>query len=180
MFSINDTVMYGNSGVCTIVDIRPEKMAGKKMTYYILKPAENENMTIYCPVDSDKIKMRSLLSLEEVNRLISIMPDTGVEWIEDDQQRKEAFTGIVKGGDQQQLVKLIKTLYAMRQEKLDAGKKFHAADEKIMKDAEDMLYGEFSSVLNIRRDEVIPFIMGELEKAGADEAAQPAASDGAD
>ena len=95
MFSINDTVMYGNSGVCTIVDIRPEKLAGKKMTYYILKPAENENMTIYCPVDSDKIRMRKLLTLEEVNRLISIMPDTTVEWIEDDQRRKEAFTAVV-------------------------------------------------------------------------------------
>lgn len=166
MFSINDTVMYGNSGVCTIVDIRPEKLAGKKMTYYILKPAENENMTIYCPVDSDKIRMRKLLTLEEVNRLISIMPDTTVEWIEDDQRRKEAFTAVVKSGDHRDLVKMIKTLYFKREEKLSEGKKFHAADEKIMKDAEDMLYGEFSSVLQIRREEVIPFIMGKLENAG--------------
>lgn len=143
MFSINDTVMYGNSGVCTIVDIRPEKLAGKKMTYYILKPAENENMTIYCPVDSDKIRMRKLLTLEEVNRLISIMPDTTVEWIEDDQRRKEAFTAVVKSGDHRDLVKMIKTLYFKREEKLSEGKKFHAADEKIMKDAEDMLYLEY-------------------------------------
>lgn len=172
MFCINDTVMYGNSGVCKIVDIRPEKLAGKKMTYYILKPAENENMTIYCPVDSDKVKMRRLLSLEEVYQLISIMPDTAIEWIEDDQQRKEAYTEIVRSGNHRELVKLIKTLYVKREERLSTGRKFHAADERIMKEAENMLYGEFSSVLHIRRDEVIPFIMGKLEKAGGGTVAQ--------
>ena len=172
MFSINDTVMYGNSGVCKIIDIRPEKLAGEKMTYYILKPAENENMTIYCPVNSDKVKMRRLLTLEEVYQLISIMPDTSIEWIEDDQQRNEAFTEIVRSGNHRELVKLIKTLYVKREEKRIAGRKFHAADERIMKEAENMLYGEFSSVLHIRRDEVIPFIMGKLEKTGGGTVAQ--------
>ena len=50
--------------------------------------------------------------------------------------------------------------------KIKTGKKFHIADERIMREAEHKLHGEFAYVLNIKLDEVVPFIMGELQQAG--------------
>lgn len=157
--------MYGNSGVCRIVDIRPEKFGEEKRVYYILKPDDNETSTIYCPVDCDKVNIRRLLSIKEVRDLIKIMPDSRMEWIENDQRRKEAFTEILRQGDRRELVKLIKTLHFHQEAMAQAGRKFRASDERIMKDAEKVLHGEFAHVLKISEEQVVPFIMGELEKA---------------
>lgn len=167
MFCVKDTVMYGNSGVCEIVDIRSEKFDKQEATYYVLKPLDNTASTIYCPVDNQKVKMRRLLSVPEIYELIQTMPDTEGQWIENDQQRKEKFSEIIRRGDHRELVQLIKTLYDKRQEKQRMGRKFHVADEKAMKEAEYILYGEFAHVLSIKLDEVVPFIMGQLNKEGA-------------
>lgn len=64
--------MYGNSGVCQIIDIRPEKFGEKEILYYILKPADNDKSTIYCPVDNNKIQMRKLLTIEEIHDILKI------------------------------------------------------------------------------------------------------------
>lgn len=165
MFAVNDIVMYGNTGVCKIVDIRLEKFSKKECMYYILKPVATENSTVYCPVDTDKIKIRRLLSKSEINELIRLMPDTETEWVESDAERKEKFGAVLKEGEPKELVKLLKTLHFNQTEKLRLGKKFHACDEKIMKEAEKILHGEFAHVLHIGIEEVVPFIMGELDKS---------------
>lgn len=164
MFKVGDTVLYGNTGVCQIVDIRPEQFGDEKRVYYVLKPDDNESSTIYCPVDCCKINIRRLLSVEEIRDLIHTMPDSRMEWIDNDQQRKEVFTQILHKGDRQELVKLIKLLYIHREEMKKVGRKFRASDERIMKEAETVLHGEFAHVLRLDPDQVVPFIMGELEK----------------
>ncbi len=163
MFNVNDTVMYGNSGVCTIVDIRTEKFGPEEVLYYILKPVYHERSTIYCPVDNEKIKIRKLLSEQEVYDLIQLMPEAETQWIENEQQRKLQFSTLLKSGSHENLVRLIRTIYLNRDEKAKAGKKFHAADERVMKEAEGLLYEELAHVLHIDPDDVMDFIAGQLE-----------------
>lgn len=163
MFGVNDTVMYENCEVCKIVDIRSECFQKKRVLYYVLKPVYDGSSTFYSPVANEQ-KIRRVLSAEEIYELIQIMPDTETEWIENEQSRKEKYNEILRKGDHRELIKLLKTLYGKRKEKLQAGRKFHTADEKIMKEAEHILHGEFAHVLKIQPDEVIPFITGELKK----------------
>lgn len=158
--------MYGSTGVCEIEDIRCETFGGAERTYYVIHPVDGEESTIYCPVDNEKAPIRKLLTAEQIHELIRIMPDAEMKWIENDQLRKGKFDEILKRGDHKELVKLIKVLYLNREEKDRAGKKFHIADEKAMKEAEYMLYGEFAHVLKIQPDEVVPFIMGQLGDGG--------------
>lgn len=173
MFQVNDTVMYGSSGVCRISEICAKKFGGSEVLYYVLKPVYDENSTIYCPVDSPKLKIRQLLSVNEIYRLIQEMPDTQTEWIDNEQQRKEKFSKIVKEGDHRELIKLIRALYFNREEKHRSGKKFYLSDDRIMKEAETILHEEFAHVLNIKLEEVVPFIMGELQKQEEARCAQP-------
>lgn len=161
MFAVNDTVMHGTAGICKIADIRAEKFRGPEELYYILQPL-NENTTIYCPVEGTKVKLRKLLTVEEIYDLIKIMPDAENIWIDHDPTRKERFTEILKGGDYKELICLLKTLYYKREEKKQQGKKFHVADERIMNEAEHLLHGEFAYVLHIAEDEVEPFILGRV------------------
>ena len=56
------------------------------------------------------------------------------------------------------MVRLIKTLRDKSAEKVRTGKKFHSADERVFKEAERILFGEFGFVLGIHPSEVPAFI----------------------
>lgn len=165
MFKVNDTIMYGNNGVYRITDIRPEAFGGgEPILYYVLTHVDNDTLTVYCPVENSKVPLHRLLSVQEIYDLIKLMPDTQGEWIENDQKRNEAFTAILKSGNHSEMVKLIKTIHFEKEERSRRNKKLHIADERIMKEAERVLYEEFAHVLQITPDEVIPFITGEIDK----------------
>ncbi len=163
MFSINDTILYGTHGVCHIADIVNAPFDGAKGDYYILNPAHNPASTIYVPVDNEKLtsKMRSILSEEEIYSLIKNMPDEE-SWIENKNDRAIRFKEILNSGNRSQILSLIKTIYKHREELKSCGKKLHAADETAFKEAEKVIYDEFALVLNIRRDQVVPFIMEQM------------------
>ena len=38
VFEVGDSVMYGNTGVCKILDIRKERFLDQEALYYILQP----------------------------------------------------------------------------------------------------------------------------------------------
>lgn len=131
--------------------------------YYILKPAYDPNSTIYAPVDNNMINIRKIMTVKEVYDLIKTMPDNKPIWIDDINLRKEKYNEILKKGDKVELVKLIRTLYLEKEKKKNEGKKLYVGDEKIMSEAQRLLHEEFALVLNIKVDEVLPFILGELE-----------------
>lgn len=165
MYKVNEIVLYGNEGVCKIQEMMTRLVGGKSVEYYVLKPVYTKGSTIYVPSDSEELmkKMKKILSVEEIMELIHTMPDAKSVWVDNDNLRKEKYREILKNGDRKELIRLIRTLF-LHQEKLkDQGKKFHAADDKFFKDAEKVLYDEFAYVLNIRQDEVIPFICEEIE-----------------
>lgn len=164
MFSKNDYIVYGTTGVCKIIDI-VKKNFNKNLEreYYVLKPAYDTNSTIYAPVDNKTVSIRKIMTINEVYSLINTMPHTEIIWIEDINLRKEKYTKILKSGDNKQLVKLIRTLYLEKEKKKVEGKKLYVNDEKIMTDAEKLLHEEFALVLDIKVDEVLPFLLGKLE-----------------
>ena len=54
-----------------------------------------------------------------------------------------------------------------QQELKTKGKKLHQSDARFFAEAQKMLHSEFSVVLNIKQEEVLPFIMNELDMARA-------------
>ena len=81
-----------------------------------------------------------------------------INWIIDDNERKEHYRTILSSGNRLEILNMIRELYIHKQEQLKNGKKMHLSDEQLMKEAERLLYSEFSLVLNIRADEVPKFI----------------------
>ena len=162
VFEVGDSVMYGNTGVCKILDIRKERFLDQEALYYILQPINDAYSKIYCPVDNDQQRLRKLLSAEEIRELIRSMPGMKCEWIENDHERKEAFMEILQRGDHQELIKLIRTLHENRELTKKTGRKFHQSDANILSAAEKLLHGEFAHVLHLNLDDVVPFILGTL------------------
>lgn len=165
MYKKDDTVLYGNEGVCRVTDTMTRKFKDHDIEYYVLKPIYSQNATIYVPIDNEQLtkKMKRILSAEEIMTMIKTMPDVEDIWIQNDNQRKEKYKEIIRNGDRLELIQLIKTLYQHQQKLKMQGKKFHATDERFFKDAEKIIYEEFAYVLNIKQDEVIPFINQQID-----------------
>lgn len=164
-FQVNDSVLYGVEGVCRITDICEQDFMGTRALYYVLKPVYTPGSTVFVPLANETLvaKMRRILSPDEIRSLIKTMPDEALLWIDDDNARRARYAEILQSGDRAELVGLIKALYRRREEQQARGRKLHAADERYLHDAEKVLYDEFAHVLQIKRDEVLPFIMEQIQ-----------------
>ncbi|MGL6197673.1 MAG: CarD family transcriptional regulator [Lachnospiraceae bacterium] len=164
-YKVNETILYGTHGVCRITEISERKFGEESMEYYILKPLYDKKSTLFVPANSEKLlkKMRRVLTVEEIYDLIKAMPDQNTIWIENESERKDKYKEILSKGNRKDLVCLIKTLYKHQLEQQEKGKKLHIADERFMKDAEHLLHAEFAHVLEIQYEQVVPFILQELQ-----------------
>ena len=165
MFSAGDTIIYENYGVCRITGTREMEIGHAVRSYYELKPIFENNLTFYLPIGQEKIeaKMHPTLSVEEIYALIQAMPDEDTIWIENETKRKEQYKQILAGNDRPALGKRFKTLYLRQKDLSQTGKKLYVSDERFLRDAEKVLYDEFAYVLDIKQEEVLPFIHGHIQ-----------------
>jgi len=162
-FAPNDTVMYGGHGACTLLEITEKDFGGDVKQYYVLRPAYSGSSVFYVPIDSEPLtaKMRPI---KEAATLRAIVQETApATWVEEDRPRQNQLKAVVDGGGTEELVANLKLLFARQQELAAEGKKLRAADDRYMKDIEKLLHEEFSFVFEIAKEEVIPFVLGEVE-----------------
>lgn len=164
MFQIGSIVMHPSAGVCNIEDIREEKLTERKRTYYIMHPVSENNgtTTIYVPVDTDKIHLRKLMGKNEIIDIIRQSTTEKIEWIDNANLRKAAYSEILHSDNTSRIIALITVLHTKKDHTLKAGKKFSAFDEKILHDAEKKIYQEFSHALSMQEEEVSNFIITQL------------------
>lgn len=166
MYEIGDYIIYGNHGVCRVEDIGSLDISGidKNIECYTLQPVFSKSSTLYTPVDNDKVSMRKVITNDEALELIERIPETDLLWIENDKQREEAYKQALRERDCTDWVKIIKTLYVRKQERLSQGKKLTFTDEKYLTIAQDLLYGELSIAMDMDKEKVEEIIMDRLEQ----------------
>lgn len=164
MYKIGDTVVHPTVGVCRISAITEESFAGAdKMQYYVLKTVYNSSSTvIHIPVDGVKVKLRKLLSGNEIKDIIHSVSVKEPLWIENSAERKEAFAKIMQEGDYGKILQMICEIHLKQAERIDNGKKPYVSDSKVLSAAEKLLYQEFAHILDIELDKVADFVIGEL------------------
>lgn len=164
MFKVNQKVSYGPQGVFEIAEIADKNLTGKMQKYYILKSTKGNGSVIYVPVDNEKLvaKMRPLMSSEEVYKLINEIPADECKWIENDDERKSVFREIISESAPQKLAALISSVCVHKRELSEKGKRLHMSDERFFKEAERILYDEFSVTLDMKSDAVPSFIIDNI------------------
>lgn len=160
MYQKGSMVIYGIHGVCNILEIEVRKIDRKNVEYYVLQPVDHPDARFYIPMQSPAAvaKMSSIMSKEEVFDLLRNTDVLNHKWIDDENQRKQLYKTVIGSGDRSALISLICLLHQHRKKQLESGRKFHACDENFLRDAEKIICGELSVVLNIPRDEVGRFI----------------------
>lgn len=162
-FEPNDTVMYGGHGVCTLLEITEKDFGGDIKAYYVLRPAYSGSSVFYVPLDSEFLtaKMRAIKSADELRAIMRSA--TAAEWVEEDRPRQNQLKAVVDGGGTEMLVSNYKLLYAKQKEYAEEGRKLRAADDRYMKDIEKLIFEELSMVFAVAKEEVVPFILGEID-----------------
>ena len=160
MFEKGEYIHYGNNGVCIVDDITHMNADGfdKEKWYYVLIPVRTQSSRIYTPVDNNKVVLRRILTREEASRLIDEIPSIEKIEIENDKKREDQYKEVMRTCDCRDWVRMVKTLYQRKQERIAAGKKVTSADERYMKAAKDQLYGELAVALGLDRDEMEDYI----------------------
>ncbi|MCR5356039.1 MAG: CarD family transcriptional regulator [Lachnospiraceae bacterium] len=160
MYNVNDMVVYGNQGVCEVVNIGTLSMSmvDKKKMYYTLRPFYHKDAAVYVPVDNVSAVMRPVISKNEAEKLIKKIPDIDYAWIVNEQERETQYKSALRTCDCEELIKIIKTLFRRKKSRIDAGKKVTVVDERYFKQAENQLYEELAFALGIDKGEVSDYI----------------------
>lgn len=165
MFEKGELIIYGNKGICAVSDITTLDMAGaaKDRLYYILMPQNQKDSKIFVPVDSNKTIMRKLISKEEAKQLIESIPEIQEIWVENDKLREEKYKECMRTCECKEWVRIIRTLYVRKQQRIAEGKKVTATDERYFRMAEESLYSELSIALDIPKSEMEKYIAEHIE-----------------
>ena len=160
MFQAGDVIVCGTHGVCRVEKVGPlsSAVADRDRLYYTLKPLYERGSVVFTPVDNEKMVIRPVISREEALRLIDGIRDAEALGIEDERKREENYKTALKSCRAEELVKMIKTINARKRSRAARGKKATDADSRYVKLAEDYLYGELASSLDLERDQVKAFI----------------------
>lgn len=167
MYNVGDLIMYGGTGVCEVKEITRPNFGGETVDqdYYILQPLYQRG-TIYAPVDNEKVFTRPVISAQEADDLISIIPEVHTEIYKSSstQQLTKHYQSVIDTHKTVDLVRLAKSIH----QKMDAAHKQNRhlgqIDKKFMKRAEDLLYGELAAALDIPREDILNYIEERLDQ----------------
>ncbi len=168
MFMVNDTIVYGRTGICVIDAIEKKRYSvGDRVenSCYVLKPIYDSTSTVFVPVDNERLTsmMRCVLTKQEIDLMLESVRDGGEQWIDDRRERTEKFKEVLSKGIRSELLIMIKCIYEHKALLLKNGKKLCASDEGILKDAEREVSQEFAYSLGIGVDEVGNYILSKLK-----------------
>lgn len=108
--------------------------------------------------------MRTLLSKEDVNSIINSIPETETLWIDNDRQRNDEFKTMLRSGNCDDLIVLIRSIYLDKKKRKLDGKKACKGDDEIMQTAEKLINEEFAVILDIRPEEVKSYIKSHIHQ----------------
>lgn len=165
VFAKGEYVVVGNKGVCSVENVTTLDISGvdKERQYYILKPVYMPGSTVYVPVDTAAESMRRVLTREEAEKLIETIPEIPLITITNDKLLEQEYRGCMRTNCCEEWIRIIKTIYLRKKQRLAAGRKVTAVDAKYYRIAEDNLYGELAVALDIPRTEVESYIAGEID-----------------
>ncbi|RGY96444.1 CarD family transcriptional regulator [Clostridium sp. AM58-1XD] len=167
MFQKGSLVVYGTNGVYRINDIGAppdSSISDKTRQYYQLTPVFGSG-TVYIPVDT-KLFIRPVMTRDEAHRLIARIPEISEDTCSSRIQRvmTEQYRTSFESHRNEDLVRLIKTIYVKNQQLRQYGKRPCRTDEQFKHKAEELLYGELSAVLDIPYDHVESYIEKEINQ----------------
>ena len=170
MYEVGQLVQYGSTGVCRITEIKTQAFpdAGERL-YYVLQPLY-KSCVISIPVESDKVFLRPIISRDEAEELIGLIPTLECPVVSGRPGRElaERYGALLKSHDCRDWVELAVSLQTKKKAQLRQKRRLGSVDERFLRQVEELLFGEFAAALDIPREKVPEYISAKVEslKAG--------------
>ena len=150
--------------MCVIDEIKVIETphTGEAQQYYVIRPMF-QDCKISVPVDTT-VFMRPVISQAEAEDLVDSIPRVEVEPYYNSalRQLQEYYDAKINTHRCEDLLELTMSLHRKKLRMLEQKRKFGAIDERYMKRAEELLFGELAAALEIQRDEVRQYIEDRL------------------
>jgi len=155
MHRIGDQVIYGSHGVCRITGMEKQLVNKRFVTYLVLEPTGQTGTRYLVPTDNGAAmtKLRSILTREEMEALLRSDTVREGKWLTDENQRKQLYRELITSGDRVELMRMLCLLYRYRNLRTVAGKKIHLADENFLREAQRLISGEISAVMEMSMED---------------------------
>ena len=161
MYQTGELVVYGTIGVCRVEGVTQPETAGadKGKLYYLLKPLQQDGV-IYTPAENSKVPMRPVMTAQEAESLIDLIPTIEAEAVYSPtlQALAQHYQAALRTSSCEDLLRLTMSIYCKQQAAQARNKRLGLVDERYMKQAERLLHGELAVALGISFEEVQPYI----------------------
>ena len=143
MFEVDDKVVYGVVGVCTVSAIDTPPIKGVTGDYYFLQPFFDNRGLIYSPIDN-KVPMRRILSKDECDNLRNKAKKCKNDKTLNEKLPSGKYDECIKSQDALKLLHLIRFLYNIKNERAKELRKMKSVDNRFLTTARKLLYGEMA------------------------------------
>ena len=168
MFQPGELLVYGTTGVCRVEGIATPNLtrAERGRQYYLLKPLYQDGV-IYAPVDSQKVPIRPVICRQEAEDLIDLIPSIQAEACHAPtlQALAQHYQSAVHSHNCRDLLELTMSIYLKQRQAEAQKRRLGMVDERYMKQAERLLYGELSAALDIPYEDVQAYIARRVGEA---------------
>lgn len=167
MFELGTMLVHPTYGVCEVVHIGRIDMKNVKdeRLFYTLVPLYDSKSKLFIPTDSDGLGLRPVMTKESALELVASLPAMEPITVQNEKEREKVFKEMIRGGNCEDISRIIKTLYLRKKARLAAGKKAVSLDEKFLFMAREQLYGELAVSLGIEKNGVEDYIAQSIEHA---------------
>ena len=166
MLNIGDLIVYGSEGVCLVADLQRLSFSGidEDKEYYILVPQAHASSKLYLPKENDILmaRVKNLLTYAEIKELINSSGED-IQWIADSKARNKYYKELIATYDRVNIFGVAKQLYLLKNGKLSHNVNFTSWMDDLLKKTSQILYSEFSYVVDMTPEELLPFISGEID-----------------
>lgn len=157
MKKVGEYVIY-RKDVCKIKEIKENEF--NHLMCYTLIPLKDETLKLTIPIESEHL--RNLMSKEEMLEFIKTIKNIPVIDGFDKEIEKE-YIRLLNTENQTDLVKIIKTTYERNQKRIEKNKKTSDKDNHYFEMAENYLYTEIATVLEIPYNEAKEFVIDSVK-----------------
>lgn len=155
MYQVGDFIVKAANGICEVKDIvNPDFVDDDKKLYYELQPLSDSKTVLYVSTDRDDGSMRAVITEEEAQNLIKMIPTIDEPWINNERERERNYKEAIKSNEPEKLIGIIKLIYQRKRARQEQGKKTTMVDKQYFDKAENLLYSELELVLKKSRDEI--------------------------
>ncbi len=163
-FSVGEKVLYNVNGVCEITDISEKVFNNSIISYYVLKPINNGDSTVFVPVNNENLvsKMKRLMTRSQIDEIISDVSEQETQWNVNDTTRKEEYKKAISLGNIREILLLLKSIWIHSVVQSNKGRKLHIMDEVYLREAEKIIREEISTVVGVEQEDVIPYLKNRI------------------